>query len=224
MTELEKILDDKFPDDLCDLLVNAISKSYAANIAIHDSNLGHDNMSFGLLIYKSNRHHLLDLADKDERIKIAQNGSKFVANINGVLLSPYRVGDAFDLIPDESFPKNRVGAFAFVAQNHAQLKLFETRPEAEIWTDDRLPAVILAHTGNYENGLSNVFLGVPSEYDDLKQITKWEAHKVLKQFPMGRAARATGNATSLSIDNLTPSENITRPKLIIVTPPKAKEQ
>lgn len=223
MTTLENLLDDKFPDDICDLLVQAVSKAYAGNLAIHDPGIGHDNMSLGLLIYKSNRHYLQDIADMDERVKVASNGSKFLINVNGVLVSPYRVGDTLDADTEASFPNNRAGAYALVSYNQ-QRSLFEFRPEGDVWTDDRLPAVILAHSGGFENGLTKIFIGVPTEVDDSRKITKWEACKVLMEFSLAKAATTAGSTSLPSHRDLAPSEDVVRPTLTLVTPSKAKEQ
>jgi hypothetical protein len=220
MSNLNHLLDQKFSEDLTDPLVSIVQRAYRANADCHDPFLGHDEMSFGLLNYKTIKRFVCDLAEKNDWIRIAKHAPQFIFSMIGFRMSHYRVGDAFDLDPADSFPRNRNGAWMFASHNKRQQLLFDMYGDGAEWNENNLPSVILAHCGDFERGLSQVFLGVPADFDERNQITRWESVKILWQ--RGDASAVIPTSDSSDGDNPSvPTEDIAPPKLTIVPTKKA---
>ncbi len=179
MVDLTQLLQERFPSEYTDPLVSIVKRAYRANSDCHDPILGHDEMSFGLLVHKSIKRFVSDLAEKEKWLDVSRRAPRFLFKINDCPLSAYRVGDPLESDPNESFPKNRTGAWILAAQNKRQLSFAFINDAESEWDETTLPALILAHVGRFETGLNCVFLGVPSDFNDKNEITEWKAHRVL---------------------------------------------
>jgi len=210
-----QLLTDKFPESCIKPLVGAIQRAYSANADCHDPLLGHDEMSYGLLLYKSIKHFIANIADSNPEIRVQQHSPRFLFEAGGFQLSSYRAGDPYDLDPSEAFPKNRHGAWELASYNQRQRSFFETpgfAPTGTGWSESNLPSLILAHCGNFEAGLSQIFLGVPDTVDENRRISGWEATRVLWQ---------RGDGMAGALEGMDPNgPDSTRPKIELVAPPK----
>jgi hypothetical protein len=146
-----------------------VVQSYNANYDCYDPSIGHDLMTFGLMIYKSKVFFLSKLEDETKGIKLLQKQPYFRLRIGSYTLSTYSAGRSSNMDIEVSFPFNKTRASVITERNQQQLKLF---PDDEI-DDSNCREVILADIGNPEDGISKVFLGVPIAKDEDGRITRW---------------------------------------------------
>lgn len=173
MSETLNLLQKTFIADINEQLVDCLKRSYENNIDIFAPQIGHDGMVFGLMIYKSNTHFLVELSYKTDWLEIISRNPRFLMQIGNYKIATYKVGDTLDIDPRFSFPNNKVGAYELTKANLNQRYLYEEmNSDAEV-SDILCTNLILAHSGNSDEGLLRVFLGIPSKIDENKQIVEW---------------------------------------------------
>jgi hypothetical protein len=121
MTKLEERLRARFTPDINAQLVSLFKRSYEANADCYDPSIGHDNMVFGLLIHKSAKYFISQLALFNSWVRIVQLNPRFLFKIDEFLLSSYRVGDTIDFDITSAFPANTGGAPMLALANRRQL-------------------------------------------------------------------------------------------------------
>lgn len=172
--KMEETLRQQFSPETCETLASVFQRAYRSNVDCFDPFIGHDEMVYGLMVHKSAKYFIEDLAGRADWIEIIQRHPRFLFRINGFLMSAYRVGDSIDE-EDVSrlFPKNRTGAWMLAEANRAQMVLEFMKDGSVAYDDTACTGLILGHVGNVEEGLSKMFLGVPSAFDGRNRITGW---------------------------------------------------
>lgn len=172
--KMEETLRQQFSPKTCETLASIFQKAYRTNADCFDPSIGHDEMVFGLMVHKSAKFFIENLAASDEWIEVIQRHPRFLFRIKGFLMSAYRVGDSLDE-EDVSrlFPRNRTGAWMLAETNKAQMVLEFMKDGSVAYDDSACTGLILGHVGNVEEGLSKMFVGVPSAFDGRNRITGW---------------------------------------------------
>lgn len=173
MGKLQDVLQEKLTAEVKETLVRLAQRAYEANAECYDPLIGHDGMTFGLMVHKSFRHFIIQMAEGEVKpwLHLIQRGPQFLFRLMGFTASAYRVGVSLDADIAQSFPKNRTGAWILAAANMVQLVLpFDGNIEPD---DSNCSSVILAHIGNPRDGLCSLFLGVPSGFDEKNIVTGW---------------------------------------------------
>ncbi len=174
MSVTKKLLSKTFTPELNKVLVACLYNAYQNNLDCYHPEIGHDGMVFGLMIYKSSTYNLTDLSYTDDRIQILSKSPKFLMKIGRYKIGAYKVGDSGYIEPESSFPNNRGGAYELTKANQAQRWLpFPELEQAINEIDAKFTHLVLAHSGNAEEGLLKVFIGIPSEINDKHQIVEW---------------------------------------------------
>ena len=175
MTKLEELVNTRFTDEIKSEFVRIYKRAYEANADCYDPTIGHDNMVFGLLIHKSAKYFLADLAFTENWIRVVEFNPRFVFGVGEFVISSYRVGDTLDYDIMNCFPANTGGAPMLALANRRQLS-FEFMKDGTVVPDDsNCRNLILGHTGNPNVGLCNLFLGVPAAVDHRSRITEWSS-------------------------------------------------
>jgi hypothetical protein len=173
MGKLQDVLCEKLTPDVKETLLRLAQRAYEANAECYDPLIGHDGMTFGLMVHKSFRHFIIQMAEGDVKpwLQVIQRGPQFLFRLFGFTASTYRVGITLEADIAQLFPRNRSGAWILAAANMIQLALpFDGSVEPD---DSNCSSLILAHTGNPRDGLCNLFLGVPSRFDEKNIVTGW---------------------------------------------------
>jgi hypothetical protein len=184
MSKMIEILEQTFTPDITGPLVSLFQRAYQSNAECFDPFIGHDEMVYGLMVHKSVKYFIIDLAEKKEegRIKILQRFPRFLFQVEEFMVSPYRVGESLDIDPNEAFPRNRNGAWMLAASNKRQMSFAFMHDGSVVEDDSTCSHLILAHIGNVEEGLHRLFLGVPAAFDDRNRITGWSTiHEIWKR-------------------------------------------
>ena len=172
MTKTEEQLNGDFPPEVRDILMDAVIRAYEANYSCFDPSIGHDLMTFGLMVYKSKVHFLSQIQDEARKIKLLQKQPYFTLQVGRYNLSTYSAGRSSDSEIAVSFPLNKTRAAVITSRNQQQLKL----PFAEfddLLDDSDCREIVLADIGNPEDGALKIFLGIPIEKDKDGRITQW---------------------------------------------------
>lgn len=171
--QMEVLLRQQFTVEISDPLVELFQRAYRSNAEVYDPYLGHDEMVYGLMVHKSAKFFLTELAQNEPWVEVLQRNPRFIFRISDYLMSAYRVGDSLDDELSSLFPKNRTGAWMLADSNQQQMR-FQFMNDGSITADDSsCRSLILAHVGNATEGLYKLFLGVPSKFDDRNRITGW---------------------------------------------------
>ncbi|HEY0457896.1 MAG TPA: hypothetical protein VGC97_02020 [Pyrinomonadaceae bacterium] len=174
MSETLNFLQRVFVPERNEKLVDCLGRAYESSADYFAPQVGHDGMVFGLMVYKSNTHFLSELSYKEDWLEILSRSPRFLMQIEKYRIATYKVGDTLDIDPRFSFPNNRVGAYELTKANLTQRFLFaEMNSEDHEISDIHCTNLILAHSGNSEEGLLRVFFGIPSKIDEKKQIVEW---------------------------------------------------
>jgi hypothetical protein len=172
-----KLLSKVFTPELNKLLVESLYNAYNSSLDHFAPEVGHDGMVFGLMVYKSSTYNLAELAQTDDRINIISRSPKFLMKIGRYKIGTYKVGDTGYIDPESSFPNNRIGAYQLTKANQAQRWLpFPELDQEPSEFDVKFTNLVLAHSGNSEEGLLKVFIGIPSEINEKHQIIAWSNH------------------------------------------------
>lgn len=208
MTKTEVQLREDFPQDFAGNLVNAVRQAYDSNYSNFDPSIGHDAMTFGLMVYKSKVHYLSALAEDDERVTIVQKHPYFSAQVGRYRLSTYCAGHSNDVDVNTAFPLNRTRASAITTRNQAQLNL--PFPSYDDLDDSACRNVILCDVGNPTEGALKVFLAIPIAKDKDGRITRWGTI-----LPLWENEDITATTGDLDNGNLTPVEEVLPPTVTL---------
>jgi hypothetical protein len=156
---------------LAEAIVGKIHQAYSVNYDYYDPSVGHDAMTFGLMVYKSKVHFLSQLEEEYEDVKILSRHPYFCMKVKNYRVSTYCAGRSDECDIEVAFPLNRTRAALITNHNEKQLKL--PFPECEEPDDSQCEEVVLADIGNHENGLVQLFLGVPIKTNDEGRIIRW---------------------------------------------------
>jgi hypothetical protein len=172
MTKTEEQLNADFPPEVRNSLVTEVLRAYEANYSCYDPSIGHDLMTFGLMVYKSKVHFLSQLEDSSKKIRLLQKHPYFSLQVGRYKLSTYSAGRSSDSEIEVSFPLNKTRAGIITDRNQAQLKLpfpgFEDLPD-----DSECREIILTDIGNPEDGALKIFLAIPIKKDEDGRISQW---------------------------------------------------
>jgi hypothetical protein len=213
MSKTLNLLAKVFTPERNEKLVDCLNQSYQNNVDYFAPEIGHDEMVFGLMVYKSNTHFLSNLSNTEDWLKILSRSPKFLMEIERYKVATYKVGNTRDIDPRFSFPNNRVGAYQLTKANLNQRSLFEIIGELEEENSDiHCTNLILAHSGNSEEGLLLVYLGIPSKFDENKQIIEWSTI-----FPIWSANGNDFPSLPKSDEPKAPTEKVAPPTLKLKT-------
>lgn len=159
-----------FAPQVLDGVIEAISWAYAVNREHHDPEIGHDEGSFGYLLYKSITHRLpIVLASSDlARVELIDGAAVVIQG--DARLRVYRTGTSEFDDPWTSFPSNRGAAPTMASINSQQLRLF---PEF----DRSVPfpgglEFIVSHFGTAATGFRAAYLCLPVGVAD-DRVRRW---------------------------------------------------
>lgn len=222
MSKLENVLREKLTDEPKEALIRLAQRAYEANAECYDPLIGHDGMTFGLMVHKSFRHFIIQTAEGETKpwLQVIQRGPQFLFRLLGFTASTYRVGDSLEADIAQSFPRNRTGAWLLAAANMVQLVL--PFPGTADPDDSNCSNVILAHIGNPREGLCRLFLGVPSGFDEKNIVTGWST--LVDIWKREEAALAASASTGQSQPPKPGMEQATPPTLTLKEIKKAKEE
>jgi len=173
MSKTVELLQRTFTPEIVDTLVGAVSHAYEVNYDRYDPSVGHDLMTFGLMLFKSRVHYIKMLAHRHDWIRIAQIGPAFRFQIGEYTLASHRVGDSVEDDIESLFPRNQTAAWKLAERNRAQRRLPFPHEEALDRDDSACRSLILADVGNPTDGLCRLFLGIPSEISAERRISGW---------------------------------------------------
>ena len=156
---------------VADALVEKIQQAYDENYDCYNPFIGHDTMTFGLMVYKSKVHFLSQLEEEFDTIKVLSRHPYFSLKLNDYKISTYSAGHSDEDDIETAFPLNKTRASIITTQNERQLRL--PFPGYEDPDDSQCREVILADIGNHENGLMKLFLGIPIKTDGDGRIIQW---------------------------------------------------
>ena len=199
MERTERLLRDAFDETKRRELTLAVRDAYASAIEAHNPEVGHDSMSFGLLVYKSKVFFLAELAARYDWMQVEQKSPYFRFKIANYFMSSYCAGHTAEADAEVSFPGNRTRAGKLAQVNASQLRLFDSDVQ---YDDSHCVELVLNDIGNADDGLLNLFIGVPVERDEDGRITKWGT-----VFHVWSSADSQGGITpmpSAPVENVTP--------------------
>jgi hypothetical protein len=182
MSKLGELLEDRFNPEVSNALLDIVQRAYAANIDCYDPFIGHDAMTFGLMVHKSVRYFICNLSDECKWIQVMQRSPRFLFRIADFTISSYRAGDSIDTDVVDAFPKNRTGAWMLALGNQSQMS-FDFMSDGSVVSDDaNCSHLILGHIGNQIDGLGLLFVGVPSAFNEKNEITGWSTlHQIWRK-------------------------------------------
>lgn len=211
MSKTAEILSKTFTPQLNEKLIESLIHAYSASADSFMPENGHDGMVYGLMTYKSVVHFLVELSYTESEIEIILRNPRFLMKIGKFLVATYKVGDSLDTDPATAFPNNRVGAYKLAKANMDQMSFDFMEDGAEIEDDSNCTNLILAHAGNAEEGLTQVFLGVPTKFNSQGQITGWGT--VYSIWDKGVGDFGTSYANARNSEPKTPVEQVAPPTL-----------
>lgn len=209
MQKTIECLKTDFSDDILASILDAINHAYEENIELFNPEIGHDAMTFGLMVYKSKVCFLSQLAEKYETITVLQKSTYFSLKIGRYRVSTYCAGHSDEIDIANAFPKNRTRVPRIVKQNQDQLR-FSFMEEGNEVDDSSCLHLIINDIGNPRSGLQKVFLGIPIEISDRKRITKWGT--VLE---IWSADAQTPTLTMPTVKEVVPVEQVNPPTLTL---------
>lgn len=160
-----------FTRDLLGRVVDTLRHVYEVNRDHTDTELGHDETSHGVLLYKSITHFLPGNVAGLRRVRSEiQNGSLLVRE-GDYALRCFRIGYTEFDDPWTSFPHNRGAAPAMAASNAEQLRLFDNLGGAG---EPEGLEYIVGDCGNWLGGLRAVHLCLPLGRAD-ERVRQWLA-------------------------------------------------
>ena len=219
--EMEELLRQQFTPEISEPLVELFQRAYQSNAEVFDPFIGHDEMVFGLMVHKSAKFFLAELARKEPWMEVLQQHPRFVFRISDYLMSAYRVGDSLEDDLTSLFPRNRTGAWMLADSNQRQM-LFKFMSDGSVGTDDsNCRNVILAHVGNVTEGLYKLFLGVPSKFDDRNRITGWST--IVEIWSRDEASSVQTDLASGDRPPQPPAVKTAPPTLTLKNPKKQQE-
>jgi hypothetical protein len=175
MSPMEEILRKRFTPNINEALIKIFQRAYEANSECYDPFIGHDSMVYGLMIHKSAKYFIKNLAAQELWVDIIQYNPRFLFRINDFLISAYRVGDSLETDIATAFPTNCGGAPKLAEANQRQLLFPFMKNGTRVLDDSNCRNLILAHTGNQNDGLCRLFWGMPSAIDDAGRISAWSS-------------------------------------------------
>lgn len=171
MSQTLELLQREFTPERNNQLVNCLHHAYQASIESFTPEHGHDGMVFGLMVYKSAIHFLSQVSNRESWIQMISENPRFLMKVGRYTTGVYKVGTSRMDDPESSFPNNRVGAFMLAEANVRQMSLFG---EESLFEDDTIfTNLILCHIGNSEEGLLSVFIGIPAQFNEEREVTAW---------------------------------------------------
>jgi len=173
MSKTVELLSQTFTPGINEQLVNSLSQAYSVSGDSYAPENGHDGMVYGLMLYKAATYFLNELSYTEDWLQVVLRSPRFLMKIGKFLVAVYKVGDSFDTEPETAFPNNRVGAYKLAKANLNQMSFEFMEDGEEIEDDSKCTNLILAHVGNMDEGLTQVFLGVPTKFNEQQQITGW---------------------------------------------------
>lgn len=173
MSKTVELLRRTFTNEIVEALVGAVNHAYEVNYDRYDPSVGHDLMTFGLMLFKSRVHYIKHLAHKYDWMRVAQIGPAFRFQIGEYTLASHRVGDSIDDDIESLFPRNQTAAWRLAERNRAQMNLPFPHESAPDTDDSACRSLILADVGNPTDGLCRLFLGIPSEISPERRISGW---------------------------------------------------
>lgn len=210
MSKTVGLLQRAFTPEIVDVLVGAVNHAYEVNYDRYDPSVGHDLMTFGLMLFKSRVHYIKLLSHKYDWIRIVQIGPAFRFQIGDYTLASHRVGDSIDDDIENLFPRNQTAAWKLAERNRAQRKLPFPHEDALDIDDSRCRSLILADVGNPTDGLCKLFLGIPSEISSDRRINGWSTtHEIWSNDEV----LARGSKTA--IIERTPAESVAPPTITL---------
>jgi hypothetical protein len=132
-------------------------------------------MVFGLLIHKSAKYFIQQLSITNRWLDIIQANPRFLFRVNDFVISSYRVGDGLDVEIANAFPANNGGAPMLALANQQQMSFEFMKDGTKVADDINCRNLILAHRGNANVGLCDLFWGVPSLVDAKLRIIEWSS-------------------------------------------------
>src|SRR5215207_4408947 len=94
--QMEELLRQQFTPEINEPLVELFQRAYLSNAEVYDPFIGHDEMVFGLMVHKSAKFFLTELAQKEPWMEVLQQHPRFVFRVSDYLMSAYRVGDSLE--------------------------------------------------------------------------------------------------------------------------------
>ena len=158
-----------FSPDLLRCTVDTLQHVYAVNRDHTDPELGHDETSHGVLLYKSINHFLPGAiaALPGVRSEIESGSLRLVEGDRSFRC--FRIGYSEFDDPWTSFPHNRGAAPAMAASNVEQLRLFEDLASGG---EPAGLEYIVGHCGSWLRGLRAVHLCLPLGRAD-ERVRQW---------------------------------------------------
>lgn len=220
MSKTAQLLEQTFTPEINKKLVDCLSQAYEATSDSYAPENGHDGMVFGLMVYKSAIYFLNELSYFDDTIKVIFRNPRFLMQIGNFTVATYKVGSSFDSDLESAFPNNRIGAYKMAEANLRQMSFDFMEDGTELEDDSSCTNVILAHVGNVEEGLIEVFLGIPTKFNDQRQITGWGT--VFKIWSKGSDDFGVSGFRKFNAEPIVPVEQVVPVSLSLKTNKKQK--
>lgn len=211
MSKTAELLSQAFTPEINEQLVDGLLQAYSASADSYAPENGHDGMVYGLMLYKSATYFLNELSYKENQVEIVLRSPRFLMKIGKFRIAVYKVGDSLDTDPATAFPNNRVGAYKLAKANLGQMSFAFMEDGEEIEDDSNCTNLILAHVGNAEEGLTKVFLGVPTKFNEQQQITGWGTVHLI--WNRGIGDYGIGRTSPRNSAPVTPVEQVAPPTL-----------
>src|SRR5215510_11820064 len=116
---------------LSDVIVDKVRQAYEVNYECYNPSIGHDSMTFGLMVYKSKVHFLSQLEQEYDDIKVIARHPYFSIKVRNYKLSTYCAGRSDEYDINTAFPLNRTRASIITDRNEKQLRFAFTDSEEE---------------------------------------------------------------------------------------------
>lgn len=178
MEQLEQEITVHFTEARTAMLVQAVRDAYNRALLDYSPEDGWDAQLFGFTLYKYIQKRLLKLCkDPGLGFEIRSAHPAFRLGVGPFTLASYGCGQSGTQDIYHSFPNNENGAPALVDLNQFCLDLgYEAVAVPR--------ALILAHLGNFTNGLEALYLVTPGGKQD-GRINEWSYAKLLYKLDSG---------------------------------------
>jgi hypothetical protein len=161
---------DYFDPHVKDIIVGALRTAYDRNVLAFDPEIGNTPVSFGVSTWQSTLHYLELGFGSMVGADVHRVGSAFHIKLPGCRVSAYKFGStkkakAKDFRLDGSrkrkliIENNQMSLFNYTMNSDAQ-------PVA-------VPEIVVVHSGNFEEGLLEVFIGAPISADRAEDGWLW---------------------------------------------------
>ena len=170
-----------------EVVLQAMDAAYRNVGAMWNPESGCDMQWFGFTVWKFAVHEIRKAIEADASVGISVLGSgvgAFRLSVGPLVISPYSCGYRAPVDAWASFPNNDKGAGLLSDINSGQTEFVPLLP---VLPAD-LTALVLAHYGNYEDGLEALFVKCPIESSN-GRITRWGYIEEL--WRVGSAQRTT---------------------------------